>query len=617
MKKHIGLLFAALLMWAPTAAAQESRPAEVDTLAASQAASEAVELFTRQQMQIYRDSLENVALQLQIANTAQFEARRALERQLEQKHIDDSIRLEELKQRIEQSKQGAIGYPVVVAGDTVRVIYTSIGVSSPENRADIAVEKIKAAARQFIPAFDSVVVAQNGMSYEIFFRDIILSTVSQSDALWEQRDQFEMARDIAQRIEKAMVRQKKMTGFLTVVKHIGFSLLIVGVGTALIILLNRLYKRRVTRLLIKRKGRWFRGWRVRDYELMSPGRQVKLTLALVKILRLALSLLIAFVMLTLLFSVFPVTRRLADTLFGWIWNPIKNMFNGIIAYIPDLIVIIIIVVVFRYLVKLVKYIADEIASGKLKIKGFYPEWATATFSIVRILLYAFAVIMIFPYLPGTDSKAFAGVSIFIGVLATLGSTSMISNMVAGIVINYMRSFKVGDRVKIGDTLGDVVEKTAFVTSIITHKQEVVSIPNSQVLASSVVNFSTVVHERKAVILHTTVTMGYDVPWREVHRCLIEAALRSEYILKKPEPFVLQTSLDDFYVSYELCAYTRQPEKQAAAYSQLHQNIQDVFNENGIELTSLHYRALRDGNASTIPAEYLGNAPGSKPGMGSK
>ena len=226
-----------------------------------------------------------------------------------------------------------------------------------------------------------------------------------------------------------------------------------------------------------------------------------------------------------------------------------------------------------------------------------------TYSIVKFLLYAFMFVLIFPYLPGSDSNIFKGVSVFIGVLFSLGSSSAIANMVAGLVITYMRPFKIGDRIKIGDVTGDVVEKTLLVTRIRTIKNEVITIPNSSVLNGNTTNYSSEAIE-KGLIIHTTVTIGYDVPWKDMHQALIDAALRTNLILDEPKPFVLQTSLEDFYVSYQINAYTREAGKQALIYSNLHQNIQDVCNERGIEILSPHYRAARDGNMTTIPANYL-------------
>ena len=237
------------------------------------------------------------------------------------------------------------------------------------------------------------------------------------------------------------------------------------------------------------------------------------------------------------------------------------------------------------------------------MSGFYADWAMPTYSIVRFLLYAFMFVLIFPYLPGSDSNIFKGVSIFIGVLFSLGSTSAISNMIAGLVITYMRPFKIGDRIKIGDVTGDVLEKTMLVTRVRTIKNEIITIPNSSVLSGNTINFSSEAIE-KGLIIYTTVTIGYDVPWKDMHKALIDAALRTEMLLNEPKPFVLQTSLDDFYVSYQINAYTKEASKQALIYSNLHQNIQDVCNERGIEILSPHYRAARDGNMTTIPSNYL-------------
>jgi len=253
--------------------------------------------------------------------------------------------------------------------------------------------------------------------------------------------------------------------------------------------------------------------------------------------------------------------------------------------------------------RFVRYIFSEIRKENLKLPGFYADWAMPTFGIVRFLLLAFMFVLIFPYLPGSDSDIFKGVSVFLGILFSLGSSSAIGNMVAGLVITYMRPFQIGDRVKISGITGDVVEKTLLVTRLKTVKNEVITIPNSAILSGNTINYSSIA-KKEGLIVYSTVTIGYDVPWKDMHAALLEAAARTEFVLKEPKPFVLQTSLDDFYVSYQINAITKLPKKQAEIYSLLHQNIQDVCNERGIEIMSPHYRAERDGNKSTIPGEYL-------------
>jgi small-conductance mechanosensitive channel len=326
-------------------------------------------------------------------------------------------------------------------------------------------------------------------------------------------------------------------------------------------------------------------------------------LLITKLLRWFVYIVLIYISLSLVFSIFPLTRGWADKLIQLILSPLKSIFSGIWNYLPNLFSILAIYFVMKYFIKFVKYIFTEIESEKLKLSGFHADWAMPTFSIVKFLLYAFMFVLIFPFLPGSDSNIFKGVSVFIGVLFSLGSTSAIANVVAGLVITYMRPFKVGDRIKIGDVTGDVIEKSLLVTRLRTPKNEEVTIPNSSVLSGNTVNYSTMART-VGLIIHTTVTIGYDVPWKNMYQALLNAADRTDLILKEPKPFVLQTSLDDFYVSYQINGYTRETNRFNRIYSSLHQNIQDCCNEMGIEIMSPHYRSARDGNATTIPADYL-------------
>jgi small-conductance mechanosensitive channel len=211
-------------------------------------------------------------------------------------------------------------------------------------------------------------------------------------------------------------------------------------------------------------------------------------------------------------------------------------------------------------------------------------------------------VVIFPYLPGSSSPVFQGVSVFLGILISLGSSSAISNAVAGLVITYMRPFRIGDRIRIGEVTGDVIEKSLLVTRVKTIKNEEITIPNSQVLTSHTVNYS-MANDNEGLIIHTTVTIGYDAPWRQVHELLISAAMKTGGISREPAPFVFQTALNDFYVAYQINAYTKEPSRMAVILSDLHKNIQDAFNDAGVEIMSPHYRSVRDGNTTAIPPEY--------------
>lgn len=353
----------------------------------------------------------------------------------------------------------------------------------------------------------------------------------------------------------------------------------------------------------KWKGTKLRPLEVKNYEILSADRMAETLTLLTKVIRFILFLIVLYTYLAIVFSLFSFSRTWADKLFEYVMNPLEKVWFSFLEFLPNLFFIIVLFFVFRYLIKIVKFIFLEIDKGALKVEAFHQDWAMPTFKIVRFMILVLAAIIIFPYLPGSNSPFFQGISVFLGILFSLGSSSAIANMVSGVVLTYMRPFKIGDRVKIADTMGDVVEKTLLVTRVRTVKNVDITIPNSMVLGSHIINFSSSAEE-KGLILHTTVTIGYDVPWKQVHSLLLSAAGETDTLLKEPKPFVLQTSLDDFYVSYELNAYTRESGRMAAIYSALHSKIQDKFNEAGVEIMSPHYGAHRDGNQTTIPQDYL-------------
>jgi len=300
---------------------------------------------------------------------------------------------------------------------------------------------------------------------------------------------------------------------------------------------------------------------------------------------------------------FPSTKYTSYRITNWLFSELAAFGKTCVGYIPNLLLILCICFVTSYLIKLNKYISQEISNQRVTIRGFYPDWAEPTAKLTRTLILAAAAIVMFPYLPGSESPAFKGISVFLGVLLSLGSTSAVAHAVAGTILTYMRAFQVGDFVRIGNVVGEVTEKTLLVTRICTQKNELITIPNGTVLGGVVVNYSAEARH-KGVIFHTTVTIGYNAPWRQVHELLISAAIATEDVLRDPEPFVVQTALNDFYVGYELNAYTVNPKNMQNIYSRLHQNIQDKFNEAGVEINSPHYASLRDGNRTTIPDAYL-------------
>ncbi|MEM9276094.1 MAG: mechanosensitive ion channel family protein, partial [Cyanobacteria bacterium P01_F01_bin.143] len=302
---------------------------------------------------------------------------------------------------------------------------------------------------------------------------------------------------------------------------------------------------------------------------------------------------------------FPWTRSLGIQLLDVFWSSVNLIVSGFFGYLPNVIIIILIVFIAYYAIRFTRFFFNAIKRRRMRIKGFYAEWAEPTSNIVQFLIIALSGILIFPYLPASDSPGFQGVSVFIGALITLGSTTVIGNFISGIFLIYTRAFQLEDIIQANGKTGKVIGKTILSTRIITPDNEIITIPNASLFVSDIINYSSVIRDNKQpLIVKTTITLGYDVPWRKVYQVLIEAAQATEGIVGDPEPFVWQTSLDDFYVSYALKAYTMEPENMGAIYSQLHQNIQDKCNESDIEILSPHYSAVRDGHQTTIPADYL-------------
>jgi small-conductance mechanosensitive channel len=551
---------------------------------------------------IKKAELESQLLKLKTTDNLQKED---LLQQLKSIEENEKKRIEDKKAHIESLRNTAKGYPVIGAmKDTLFLIYSKIGASTPKERAINISRKIEKLYEDDFLKADSILVMKSENTFDIIYGEIIIMSISENDAIWYGKGMPELAQSFKETIKNSIVEAKNENSWLKLIARIGLVLLVIGIAWAMIWLIGKGYSKLLL-FINSKKDKWLKNLSYKDYTFLTAEQELQVVLFLVKIFRWFVYAVLLYITLPIIFSIFPFSRDWADALFHLIWSPFKGVLIAIWEYLPNLFSILVIYFVMKYVIRFVRYIFHEIEAEKLKLSGFHADWAMPTYSIVKFLLYAFMFVLIFPYLPGSDSNIFKGVSVFIGVLFSLGSSSAIANMVAGLVITYMRPFKIGDRIKIGDVTGDVVEKTLLVTRIRTIKNEVITIPNSSVLNGNTTNYSSEAIE-KGLIIHTTVTIGYDVPWKDMHQALIDAALRTNLILDEPKPFVLQTSLEDFYVSYQINAYTREAGKQALIYSNLHQNIQDVCNERGIEILSPHYRAARDGNMTTIPADYLPN-----------
>ena len=549
---------------------------------------------------IRKAELESQLMKLKTTDNLQKED---LLKQLKTIEENKKNRLADKKTRIDSLRNTAKGYPVLgVMKDTLFFIYSKIGASTPKERAINISRKIEKLYEDDFLKTDSISVINSENTYDIVYGEIIIISISENDAIWYGKSMPELADNFKEIIKKSIIEAKSENNWLKILARIGLVLLVIAIAWFIIWLMGKSYSKLLLTINSK-KDTLLKDLSYKDYTFMTADQEMQVLLFLIKIFRWFVYAILLYITLPIIFSIFPFSRDWANALFHLIWSPFKGVLVAIWEYLPNLFSILVIYFVMKYVIRFVRYIFQEIEAEKLKISGFHSDWAMPTYSIVKFLLYAFVFVLIFPYLPGSNSNIFKGVSVFIGVLFSLGSSSAIANMVAGLVITYMRPFKIGDRIKIGEVTGDVVEKTLLVTRVRTIKNEVITIPNSSVLTGSTTNYSIEAKE-KGLIIHTTLTIGYDVPWKDMHHALIDAALRTDSILDEPKPFVLQTSLDDFYVSYQINAYTREASKQAFIYSNLHQNIQDVCNERGIEILSPHYRAARDGNMTTIPSDYL-------------
>jgi small-conductance mechanosensitive channel len=485
-----------------------------------------------------------------------------------------------------------------IDGDSVFTLYDNINSFTAKDRASLATRHLAEImeAKNFSADSFSLEV-MNPELIKITYRGILVNFITQQDAAWYKGS----LPDVAQAYKEDLSRRCKAyvtgTDLVNLLIQIGLAILVLVVSGFVIRYVNRLFKFFALKVGAQ-KGVWLKGISFRGYEFIHEDRVTQIALLVLNVLRILLLLFLLYLTLPILFSIFPWTEGIAHQLFDYVVSPVSAVIKAVIGYIPKLFTILVIFFVIRYLTRGVKFLASEIEEGKLTLNNFYPDWAMPTARVINFLLYVFMLVLIWPYLPGSDSDVFKGVSVFLGLLISLGSSSAISNIVAGLVLTYMRPYKIGDRVKIADTAGDIIEKNLLVTRVKTIKNEIITVPNSQVLSNASINYSQSSDRSDGLVIHSTVTIGYDVPWRLVHKMLIEAACQTPFIEKNPKPFVLQTSLDDFYVSYQINAYTNEPRRQAVIYSDLHALIQDIFAKNGVEIMSPHYRANREGPDTT-------------------
>lgn len=498
------------------------------------------------------------------------------------------------------------GFPVMLDGKTLFFIRRGVSSFSAEERANTITRRIERIAQNDSIPIENLTIEQipdDNSLYLSVDQEVIL-TVTERDAKAYRSTPEVLAQQALQKIQVAIAQYRQDRKPEQLFKNIiytviaTFSFLIISF--AVIKISGKLFPfiRRLIESLTP-------GIQIGNIEIVSSSKISFFWLRVLRMIRLFILFLLTFNYATFVLRLFPWTRVFGESILGYFSRSLELVLSSIGKYLPNAFIIAIIIFVTYYLIRLIKPFFTAIERGNLVIPGFYTDWAKPTYNLLLVIIITLAAIVAFPYLPGFDSPAFRGVSVFLGLLLSLGSTSAIANVIGGIILIYTRAFRIGDHIQVGDVIGDLIEKNFLVIRICTPTNKIITIPNSSLLSSNVINFSISSRElNRNLIIQTTITLGYDLPWRKAHKTLIEAALETDHILKEPAPFVLQTSLDNFYISYQLNAYTNQPNLMVIIYSELHQNIQDKCNEAGIEILSPSYTSLRDGNTTTIPENYL-------------
>ena len=494
------------------------------------------------------------------------------------------------EKEIEKLRNKMRGRPIVFEKDTLYYLYTSYGPYDIDTRVKYVEEKLKELYNDPYFVADSIKIKPAGDYLSVMYNDKTITGVSMVDALWENSSQTELAQRYANIIKNTIVKYKEQNSLKSVLIRLAELLLVLFITFILVWAINRLFDF-LKKITLNSEHRFLTSIRIRNYDFIKKPGIVKALVKILAILRIVFLLFLLITIIPLIFDIFPSTQYLSKIIVQWISEPIKNVGIAIIGYLPHLFYIVIIAVITRYVLKILRFFALEIERGILKIKGFHPEWAHTTYVLARMMLWVLALVIMFPHLPGSDSDAFKGISVFLGVLISLGSSSAISNAIAGIVISYMRPFQVGDWIKSGEIIGAVIEKNALVTRLKTINNEDITIPNSAILSGATMNFTSIGKEI-GLALNVQVKVRYDYSDNLVEELLIEAALKTNGISPKPHPYIFQISLSELNAVYELNAYTFHPENMYFIKSDLTKNIQSTFRQANIEIFSTQYIEIR-------------------------
>ncbi len=566
------LLFLVLLfpsfLYAQTTGETDLSPAEIQ------------KTFRLNENRRIRDSIKIRILEEELEK-AELSHRELLSSQQAEIQQDSASLLEQLK-AIEALRPHTRAVPVLLYIDTVFCIYTSLGPFTAVHRAENASQKIYDLYEQASFDPDLVVVTPQQNLLNIQYNNTIVTSLSVADALWAGKDLNELAAEYQQNIRTKILDNRESHSLISLLTHIGYSLIVILV-LVIVLWLQNISIRKLQHWVSTRKGDFFKAIKIKNHELFAPRHFLQIVKKVLMFIKSLATIVLIYLSLSLIFSFFPETRNWTHMLLSWVVDLLKEIALSLFYYLPSLFRIIVIVLIVRGIVKLLHFFSMEIERGVLQIKSFHPEWAQPTYNIIRFLLYAFCLVVIFPYLPGSDSTAFKGVSVFLGILFSIGSSSAIANTVAGLVITYMRPFKTGDWIKVNGITGYVVEKTALVTRLRTINNEDVTIPNSAILAHHTINYSSS-SQQLGLVLTAEVSIRYEENWKTVHELLLKAAHATKDLDFNNPPYIFQTMLNEQNVSYQLNVHTKKPERMYHIHSDLCQNILSVFDEAGIDIS---------------------------------
>jgi small-conductance mechanosensitive channel len=494
--------------------------------------------------------------------------------------------------------------PVIIDG--VELFRVSGAASYPSaQRAQAVRERILALARERRVPVNAIGIKPRDNRIDIVAGDRHIVAVVEHDAEFEGAPASSVAELRVAQIRQAIERYRFERQPDQLARS-GLIAFLATAATALALFLLLRAFRRLFELIERRYRSRVHSVTIQAFEVVRAENIWRAVNGFLSGLRLLLVAALIYVYLAVTLRQFPQTRGFAEGLVDLVVQPLKEISAAILQYIPKLAFLVVLVFVVRYLLKLTNLFARAVSAGRVPLRGFDPDWAQPTYNIVRVVIILLAIVVAYPYLPGSGSAAFQGLSIFAGLMLSLGASSAMASLIAGYTVTDRRAFRVGDRITVGEFTGEVTEVRLLVTHLRTPKNEEVVVPNSVVLQSHIVNYSKLA-KSPGLILHTTVGIGYETPWRQVEAMLLLAAKRTDGVLQDPHPFVLEKSLGDFAVTYELNVYVDGAQHIPQRYAALHRNILDVFNEHGVQIMTPAYEGDPE-QPKVVPKDLWYSAP---------